>query len=90
MNSEFEIISQSRAPSAIILADYNKSTNEFISVGPGYFVVSIYLDAYNHFAAFVKLYLCNRKLQVNEYTLREKNSEIFIFAFLLNGANSFL
>ena len=40
MNSDFEIISQSRAPSTIIMADYNKNTNEYITVGPGFFVVS--------------------------------------------------
>jgi hypothetical protein len=40
MNNDFEIISQSRAPSRIVLADYNKHTNEFVTVGPGYFVVS--------------------------------------------------
>ncbi|KAL4234275.1 hypothetical protein ACF0H5_005926 [Mactra antiquata] len=38
MNNEFEIISQSRVPSTIVLADYNKHTHEYITVGPGYFV----------------------------------------------------
>ncbi|XP_052816853.1 uncharacterized protein LOC128243253 isoform X2 [Mya arenaria] len=37
MNNEFEIVSQSRAPSTIVLATYNKHTHEYITVGPGYF-----------------------------------------------------
>ena len=41
MNNEFEIISQSRAPSTIVLAEYNRHTHEYITVGPGYFTVSV-------------------------------------------------
>ncbi|XP_052231228.1 WD repeat-containing protein 97-like isoform X3 [Dreissena polymorpha] len=37
MTNEFDIISQSRAPSTIVLAEYNWHTHEYITVGPGYF-----------------------------------------------------
>ncbi|XP_033754622.1 WD repeat-containing protein 97-like isoform X2 [Pecten maximus] len=38
MNSEFEIISQARVPCKINLATYNQSTQEFITIGPGFMV----------------------------------------------------
>ncbi|KAL3860750.1 hypothetical protein ACJMK2_010825 [Sinanodonta woodiana] len=38
MDETFEIISQSRAPSKIIVAGYNQNINEFVTVGPGYLV----------------------------------------------------
>ena len=39
MNTEFDIISQARNPCKINLAKYNHNTMEFITFGPGYFVV---------------------------------------------------
>ncbi|XP_053401290.1 WD repeat-containing protein 97-like isoform X3 [Mercenaria mercenaria] len=59
MNSEFEIISQSRAPSKIVLAEYNKHTSEYITVGPGYFVTWAFRYGARH--------LIPRKMNRTEY-----------------------
>ncbi|XP_060556270.1 WD repeat-containing protein 97-like [Ruditapes philippinarum] len=59
MNNDFEIISQSRAPSRIVLADYNKHTNEFVTVGPGYFVTWAFRYGARH--------LIPRKMNRTEY-----------------------
>ncbi|KAL5022160.1 hypothetical protein ScPMuIL_001315 [Solemya velum] len=48
MDPDFEIISQSRVPSKISQAKYNKSVNEFVTVGPGYLTCWVFRYGARH------------------------------------------
>lgn len=70
MNTEFEIISQARNPCKINLAKYNHNTMEFITFGPGYFVVCLFIYK-------KKIILFNSKFfRVNKDKLIQENKKM--------------